>query len=143
MQGERLAELSENTYNWDCNLSQDLLFTAFGNEDNFTHCILQIHGGCDARGGYTKPVVFKLKESLALLRTADGRIRCPACDYIWETDNASTWIQLYDPNGIHLEDMEALEGSEGMKGTVVVTKDHQAFCPVCGKGILEPEDFED
>jgi len=47
-----------NSYNWDNYLSQDIQWVDFiyGNE---AYVLLQIHGGCDARGGYTKPVVFQ------------------------------------------------------------------------------------
>ncbi len=54
-----------NTYNFDCNLlSQDLqgiTFEVYENgEYKGTYIMLQIHGGCDVRGGYTKPRFFKL-----------------------------------------------------------------------------------
>ena len=53
-----------NTYNeidnWD--LSQVLEFRIL-TEDGYTptHLILQVHGGCDVRGGYTAPVCFRIK----------------------------------------------------------------------------------
>jgi len=55
--GETRIE-SYNSYNWENYLSQDIQWVDFeyGGE---AYVLLQIHGGCDARGGYTKPVVFK------------------------------------------------------------------------------------
>jgi hypothetical protein len=59
--------LVTNTYNdperWD--LSQVLQFTAIalGEGDSHscpTHLIVCVHGGCDVRGGYTEPKVFRL-----------------------------------------------------------------------------------
>lgn len=51
----------ENTYNRDSSLSQILQYDVF--EDNYWgnfYVILQIHNGCDARGGYTKPKIFEI-----------------------------------------------------------------------------------
>jgi hypothetical protein len=46
-----------NTYNWDSDLSQILqgCWIAVGVE---SYLLLQIHGGCDARGGYTNAKLF-------------------------------------------------------------------------------------
>lgn len=56
-----LTSSTINTYNYDNLLSQILQYTAFENEDtNQVFIILQIHGGCDARGGYTQPRVFEI-----------------------------------------------------------------------------------
>ncbi len=60
-----------NTYNGECLLTQTLQFWWVKNKNEdwpeyFSSdglIILQIHNGCDVRGGYTKPVFFKLKES--------------------------------------------------------------------------------
>ena len=52
----------ENTYNnpdhWD--LTQVLQFIKF-QVDLEDYVILQVHGGCDVRGGYTAPKVFRIK----------------------------------------------------------------------------------
>jgi hypothetical protein len=47
-----------NTYNEENLLSQTLQFMCFSH-DMGDFCILQIHGGCDVRGGYTRPQVFE------------------------------------------------------------------------------------
>ena len=50
-----------NSYNGESNLSQVIQYTTF--EVNKTHYILlQIHNGCDVRGGYTAPHVFEMCE---------------------------------------------------------------------------------
>lgn len=48
-----------NTYNWDNNFSQILQgqFLTHESSDE-TYLLLQIHGGCDARGGYTDAKLF-------------------------------------------------------------------------------------
>jgi len=48
-----------NTYNYDNNLSQILQFQYFERDDE-QYVLLQVHGGCDARGGYTDAKLFKL-----------------------------------------------------------------------------------
>ena len=51
-----------NTYNGECFLDQTLqykVFSFFGDEDK-VYIALQIHGGCDVRGGYTDTKIFKL-----------------------------------------------------------------------------------
>jgi hypothetical protein len=50
-----------NTYNYDNILSQVLQYEVF-EVDGETYIALQIHGGCDVRGGYTKPQIFSLNE---------------------------------------------------------------------------------
>ncbi len=50
-----------NTYNYDNILSQTLQYTIF-RFHGLSYIILQIHGGCDVRGGYTKPHIFELPE---------------------------------------------------------------------------------
>lgn len=55
-----------NTYNGENNLSQVLQgcnMNITGNESNFEYpeyVLLQVHGGCDVRGGYTNAKLFKL-----------------------------------------------------------------------------------
>ena len=46
-----------NTYNVDSCLSQILQYIWFKYENDY-YVILQIHGGCDARSGYSKPYLF-------------------------------------------------------------------------------------
>lgn len=50
-----------NTYNWDTNFDQIMQgHRVYINDEEYT--LLQIHGGCDARGGYTDARLFKLNE---------------------------------------------------------------------------------
>ena len=48
-----------NSYNWDCINSQIVQGQAF-KRDGENYVLLQIHQGCDARGGYTDAKLFKL-----------------------------------------------------------------------------------
>lgn len=51
-----------NTYNWCSNHSQILQGHYLVNDDDEAYLLLQIHGGCDARGGYTDAKLFKMDE---------------------------------------------------------------------------------
>jgi len=51
-----------NTYNGDCDLSQVLQGTWLEDADGDTYLLLQIHGGCDVRGGYTDAKLFKVQD---------------------------------------------------------------------------------
>lgn len=48
-----------NTYNYEGNLSQGLQGVSF-NVNDCDYVLLQVHGGCDIRGGYTRPRAFKV-----------------------------------------------------------------------------------
>jgi len=51
-----------NTYNGDSDLSQILQGSWLEDADGDTYLLLQIHGGCDARGGYTDAKLFKVQD---------------------------------------------------------------------------------
>src|SRR3990167_1501179 len=62
--GKHKSQGTTNTYNYDNLLSQTIQYTMFsldGNEYD-AYILLQIHGGCDVRGGYTAPKLFKVCE---------------------------------------------------------------------------------
>lgn len=67
-----------NTYNYDSALSQTLQFTEF-NLNGDTYALLQIHGGADVRGGYTKPRVFEVWELLWDFGRAS--VNCRNCEF--------------------------------------------------------------
>ena len=99
----------ENTYNYNAPLSQDIQFALVDFEASellarigdpltreelaeletlvyggFTIALVQIHGGCDIRGGYTRPVVFEVSEMFGLV---DYSLTCPSCDVTWSVSN--------------------------------------------------------
>jgi hypothetical protein len=60
---DRFTEVyTANTYNYDNLLSQIIQYTHFIFREQ-DYILLQVHGGCDARGGYTKPVIFKVGDN--------------------------------------------------------------------------------
>lgn len=56
------VEYTGNSYNEDNFLSGTVQYTCF-ELDGEHYVLLQIHGGCDVRGGYTAPQVFQLDQS--------------------------------------------------------------------------------
>ena len=59
--GDLKVEHTFNTYNGDSDLSQILQGSWLTINDE-QYLLLQIHGGCDARGGYTDAKLFKPRE---------------------------------------------------------------------------------
>lgn len=77
---------SENSYNGESALSQIIQFVEWY-DDKGWYVILQIHGGCDARSGYTSPVIFELvNDSIGGFSRVN--ITCPECHANWDTDDA-------------------------------------------------------
>lgn len=62
-----------NTYNGESILSQVLQYVYY-EKDGEGYVLLQIHGGCDVRGGYTAPRAFKA--DIYELIAEDGYIYC-------------------------------------------------------------------
>ena len=52
---------SNNTYNYDNLIDQVLQYIIFYSNNEY-YILLQIHGGCDVRGGYTAPKIFKIED---------------------------------------------------------------------------------
>jgi len=69
-----------NTYNYDNILSQVLQYGMIEYKDD-TYILLQIHNGCDVRGGYTKPQFFYVEDEDAFaIAQADIHVLCK-CGY--------------------------------------------------------------
>ena len=71
-----------NTYNYECVLDQTIQFTYFSN-DGGEYIALQIHGGADVRGGYTKPRIFSVgnHSELDIFDYQRGTIYCTGEDH--------------------------------------------------------------
>lgn len=59
-----------NNYNWNTNLSQVLQFQHL-TRDGDDYVLLQVHGGCDVRGGYTDAKLFRLSHGIEALLSED------------------------------------------------------------------------
>lgn len=109
-----------NTYNFDNILSQILQYSHFEyNKKNYI--ALQVHGGCDARGGYSKPKIYEVKEfDYFLMAMTHLSIGCKNC-HIWDSDDCG--YNLHAGNN---------EPRLTPKTKLRIVKD-KAYCPVCNK----------
>lgn len=88
--------MTVNTYNGNCLLSQTLQFIYFTHQDE-SYILLQVHGGCDVRGGYTNARVFKANDDVLDFSDAtifaDGEGAFNDLPY-WTTDDG--WHFYYE-----------------------------------------------
>jgi len=135
--------MTVNTYNGEDLLSQTIQYTQIS-VDGETVILLQIHGGCDVRGGYTKPRAFKGDDfdEFPLSRNADAYIWCSNrdCGANWSTDDSYNWY--YDgcsPSEINLRELSIIDieeepwQGEDMK---LYHRDGAPLCPSCGERLL-------
>jgi hypothetical protein len=84
-----------NTYNFDLWWVNQTLQGSFFGMNGKEFLIVQVHGGADVRGGYTKPKVFEMKSWSGrdefVLSAADMSFTCPNCE-------ATLNISGYDAN---------------------------------------------
>jgi hypothetical protein len=101
-----------NSYNFDgCLLSQDIQAAFFDLNGN-DYIVMQVHGGCDARGGYTKPRVFSLGyegRDGFVLGTQRAYFMCSNkdCDNRLDVDYCS--LTVLDGDGNELETPQDVE----------------------------------
>lgn len=96
-----------NTYNGDSDLSQ-VLQGSWIKIDDEMYLILQIHGGCDVRGGYTNARLFKIDN-------LDGIIHEYLREYI-DSDELLyeiEYLDVYDENGDIIAEDKVKELIEG------------------------------
>jgi len=152
--------LNVNTYNHGSTLSQTLQYSMF-EYDGENYYILQVHGGCDIRGGYTTPRVFSCagKTEWGLTYDQDATVYCEDCGTQWY-QYAGYWSS--DDSGVELESCKIVkdETEEDFNNRRVIDEnqdenqlelilgegpkfvntihvyDGKASCPCCGKGVL-------
>lgn len=163
-----------NTYNGEDLLSQTIQYTYFEIDDIYgppslkskdddvelmveggCYVLLQIHGGCDVRGGYTAPKVFRVKDEGLMFDNARASIQCSEChDHYWYTDDGYHYyengtcgtgykqLETYpseeveeEPESVGKHPDLFVEGDTPYAydhaGTVLVYEE-RAFCPICG-----------
>lgn len=118
-----------NTCNGESLLSQVIQYI-YWEDKNGAHVLLQIHGGCDVRGGYTDPVVFDVNLD-TLFDDCRAMIYCPDCDNCWDTDDGYHWYG--DSN---LEEYTPTDKRPSYPSSFLYIKDGKGHCPNCS-GILE------
>lgn len=83
-----------NTYNYESHLSQTIQFVLFSDGYDNIYVCLQIHNGCDVRGGYTLPKIFYVENpEYFITGTTDAIISCGCRDYNYYDYD---YIETYD-----------------------------------------------
>lgn len=83
-----------NTYNYESALSQVIQFILFSDGYDNVYICLQIHNGCDVRGGYTLPKIFYVQDpEYFITGTTDARISCGCKSYNYYGHD---YIETYD-----------------------------------------------
>lgn len=105
-----------NTYNHDSNLSQVIQFSTFTYRNN-AYILLEVHNGCDVRGGYTKVKCFKLlglpMGLVDIYGTIDGKEVSNMYDGINLTyEDSPVEFNLNDLNTEDEEDNDDLEAND-------------------------------
>jgi hypothetical protein len=107
------ARYEINTYNLEyCLLAQTIQFSFFGFGGN-DYIALQIHGGCDVRGGYTKPRIFMITTSREdfFIGMESATVTCSSC--LVDFDFRAGEIEVITDNAeVETEKIEALSGRE-------------------------------
>lgn len=149
------------TYNEENCLSQDIHWIFFRLEDDNRYddgiALIMIHGGADARGGFTRPRAFYASEEGDSPTFFDWSRYGIACD---NTDCRAMWSgnggyeesaewndsDYADHEVLALSEYDAREGDAGEPGVIVIdqpgeypsSEGTKVFCPVCGTGTLSP-----
>jgi hypothetical protein len=114
------------SYNWENFLSQDIQYLNFEHAGQ-SFVLLQVHGGADARGGFTRPQVFEVNNSYWAHDMTDATIQCTGenCECPEGAEPCNFYIDVHGPD---------VYDSEGCSwaGDVYELK----ACPNCG-GTLE------
>lgn len=115
---------SFNSYNWSANYSQVVQGQRL-DLDGEKYVLLQIHGGCDVRGGYTNAKLFKLDNDYGfLLESASFGVETPEGEFLTLDWSGSEWI---DNEGRGADD-EYLEKFARAIGKGVHAGDSYAIC---------------
>jgi hypothetical protein len=160
------SEGTVNTYNGEDLLSQVLQYHLF-HIDNGSFVALQIHGGCDVRGGYTDPQVFRC-DGDGLWDNANAALTCECCGAEWSTDDGYNWyvnwagkipdtcpagqgklldversyptqLDLRKYAAVMVEDNDdAVEPPTPERGVLYLQRPDVVVCPYCLMGRLQP-----
>jgi hypothetical protein len=141
-----------NTYNHESMLDQVCQYVSWS-DNNGHHMLLSIHGGCDVRGGYTKPRCFMIDEDW--LPDSNATIFCTGYadndrqthlpnvkdvddgHHNWDTyDGGYHWEHGGDNHLANLESYDWTDDPEKRgKGTIYVDTENRGYCPMCGAAL--------
>lgn len=141
---------TDYTYNWETLLDQDYHFTYtelqnIHDKESVPLVFLSIHGGADARGGFTDVKVFRPSgdDEMGIFDCNKATIFCdgPVPDiapmlpgmeahaqdltsHYWDTDDTTHWYPSCDSNSEQLQTYTAAE--------LRIDDEGNGFCPICG-----------
>ena len=144
--------VTANTYNHDSLVDQILQYVYF-EIDEQGYVLLQIHGGCDARGGYTAPKAFRadVEDSPSVFSDGEATITCKAGGHRWYVQEgdweANHWESNFESASRGLDKFPIVDSSHkvlkngkevfGDPIVRILWQDAEGVhCPLCG-GILE------
>jgi hypothetical protein len=135
------SPMSGYTYNDQCLLSQDIVFHQFST-DSQDLVILQIHNGCDARGGFTNPHIFECDESLfdycrATLYAENTLDPAQTIMPFGTSDNSHSWhsddgYHFYGDDCNDLETYNVTDEPELRGQGLILVEDGHAYSPING-----------
>ena len=116
-----------NTYNGEKYVSQTLQFMCF-TDDLYDYVLLQIHNGCDVRGGYTAPRIFEINDIdyfLSFMDTTDIFCDCGEVNL-----QKMGYDEITNYNGDFLDDKDVYN-------LCYVDEDNNLRCRKCHSIIME------
>ena len=116
-----------NTYNGDEYVSQTLQFMCFTDSYN-DYVLLQIHGGCDVRGGYTAPRVFEINDIDYFLMYMDSVDTC--CDCGLNDLSLRGYDEISNRDGDWLDDKD-------IYNQCYIDEENNLRCKECNSIIME------
>lgn len=131
---------SHNTYNGETWLSDVLQYVVFDWEGE-TYVLLQYHGGCDVRGGYTKPRAFRVSGSegrYELYTEGHVSLHCTehSGEYLGEGLYGPVYdsVHAWDSNSSGIDWTEYGGAYDRVEFEVKEPEDGEPFvaCPTCG-----------
>lgn len=110
---ERAPKGPQNSCNWgaSCELSQHIRLIELHTDDDYyaSHLIIQGHGGCDVRSGYTAPRVFRVKAGDPVLWDGMRISGVEAGDDIWWVQGPDVQTHSMNVCDLDLEDLPTFE----------------------------------
>lgn len=118
-----------NSYNGEDYLSQVIQCVIMGEDSGIV--LLQIHGGCDVRGGYTKPRAFRWSTewSPCLFDNARASIFCEN-RHGWSIEPGYSQGFADESNLNSYSSHVLADGEQPVTGKLC-GRDGEAFCPIC------------
>ncbi len=135
------ASESDNVYNSDCMLSQVFTYSyiySSDSEDYPEYIIIQLHNGCDVRGGYTAPKIFEFNEFENFVCAQNDLNASCKCTSLYSDDQGYHWYVDQKPELTQIDNMLGIENRDNdferyklPKYWEIREQEEQIFCKCC------------